>query len=50
MSAYINAAAHDADEVLSGFRSFIKDGASAFEIATVLSVALFLAATFNALV
>ncbi len=49
MSAYINAAAHDANDVLSGFKSFIKDGASAVEALTVLSVAAFLAVTFQAL-
>ena len=50
MSAYINAAAHDADEVLSGFGSFLKDGASAIEAATVLSVAAFIATVLNTLI
>ena len=49
MSAMINAAAHDADEVLSGFRSFIKDSVGAVEAATILSVAAFMTATLNAL-
>jgi len=49
MSAYINAAAHDADEVLSGFGDFLKDGVSAIEAATVLSVAAFIAVILNAL-
>ncbi len=50
MSAYINAAAHDADEVLSGLGAFLKDSASAIEAATVLSVAAFIAMTLNALI
>lgn len=50
MSAYIDAATQDANEVLSGFRSFINDGVSVLEIATLLSAALFLAVIFNALV
>ncbi len=49
MSAMINATAHDADEVLSGFGAFLKDGVSAFEAATVLSAAAFLTAMLNAL-
>jgi hypothetical protein len=49
MSAYINAAAHDADEVLSGFGAFLKDGVSAIEAATVLSAAAFIAVILNAL-
>lgn len=49
MSALIHAAARDADDVLSGFRSSITDGFSAFEAATVLAAAAFLTATINAL-
>ncbi|MBP7336619.1 hypothetical protein [Niveispirillum sp.] len=49
MSALIHAA-HDADEVLAGFRSTIKDSVSAVEAATVLAVAAFLATTLNALI
>lgn len=49
MSAMIKTAAHDADEVLSGFGAFLNDGVSAFEAATILSVAAFLTATLNAL-
>ena len=48
MSALVHAA-HDADEVLSGFRTTIKDSISAIEAATVLAVAAFLATTLNAL-
>lgn len=50
MSAMINAAAHDAEDVLSGFASTIKDSIGAIEAATVLCVAAFLAATLNALI
>ncbi|MFV3128803.1 hypothetical protein [Niveispirillum sp. KHB5.9] len=50
MSALIHAAANDADEILSGFRSTIKDSIGAIEAATVLSVAAFLTATLNALI
>lgn len=49
MSAYINAAAHDADEVLSGFGAFLTDGVSAIEAATVLSAAAFIAMVLNTL-
>lgn len=49
MSALIHAAAHDADEVLSGFRSTIKDSVGAIEAVTVLAVAAFLATALNAL-
>lgn len=50
MSALIHTAAHDAEDVLSGFASTIKDSVDAIEAATVLSVAAFLAATLNALI
>lgn len=50
MSARINAAAHDADEVLSGFGAFVKDGVSTVEAATVLSVAAFIATILHALI
>lgn len=49
MSAFIHAAAHDADEVLSGFRATLKDSVSVIEATTVLSVAAFFTATLNAL-
>ncbi|MFV3128805.1 hypothetical protein [Niveispirillum sp. KHB5.9] len=50
MSAFIHAAADDANDILSGFRSTIKDSIGAVEAATVLSVAALLTATLNALI
>lgn len=50
MSALIHAAASDADEFLSGFRSTLTDGISAIEATTILCVAAFLAVTLNALI
>ncbi len=50
MSAMIHAAVQDAEDVLSGFASSIKDSVGAIEAVTVLSVAAFLAITLNALI
>ncbi|MBP7336621.1 hypothetical protein [Niveispirillum sp.] len=50
MSAFIHTAAHDADEILSGFRSTVSDSIGVIETVTVLSVAAFLTALLNALI
>ncbi|MFY8096018.1 MAG: hypothetical protein ACOVN0_21285 [Niveispirillum sp.] len=50
MSALIQAAAHDAEDVLSGLADTIKDSIGAIEAVTILSVAALLAITLNALI
>ncbi|WP_165772182.1 hypothetical protein [Niveispirillum lacus] len=50
MSAYIHAAAHDAEDVLSGLASTLKDSAGIIEAVTVLAVAAFLSITLHALI
>lgn len=49
MSAYINAAADDANDVLSGFRASLSTVADAVEAVAVLSIAAFLTVCMNVL-
>ena len=49
MSAYINAAAHDAHDILSGFRALLPTVADAVEAAALAAVAGFVIVSLNVL-
>lgn len=49
MSAYINAAAHDANDILSGFRASVPTLAHVVEAAGIAAVAVFMAVLVNTL-
>ncbi|GGE66331.1 hypothetical protein [Niveispirillum cyanobacteriorum] len=49
MSAYLNAAAHDANDVLSGFRASLPTLSHAVEAVAIVAVAGFMAVLLNAL-
>ena len=48
MSAYVQNAIHDADEVISGFRASMPRINDVIEAATILAIAAFLTASLNA--